>query len=52
MLKTMKCLAIGQIWRSKQNGQVYDPEGIAPTICVGNHSGVEPKIIVYETETT
>ena len=41
-------LTIGQIWKSKQNGQVYDPEGIAPCICVGNHSGVEPKIIEYE----
>ena len=27
---------------------VYDPEGIAPCLCVGNHSGVEPKIIEIE----
>lgn len=27
---------------------VYDPEGISPCICVGHHSGVEPKIIEYE----
>ena len=44
----LRCLTVGQIWRSKQNGQVYDPNGIAPCICVGHHAGVEPKIIVYE----
>lgn len=27
---------------------VYDPIGIAPCLCVGNHSGVEPKIIEIE----
>ena len=37
-----------QIYRSQQNGMVYDPDGIAPCLCVGCHSGVEPKIIVYE----
>lgn len=41
-------LTIGQIWKSRQNGMVYNPEGIAPCLCVGNHSGVEPKIIVYD----
>lgn len=44
----LRCLIVGQIWKSKQNGKVYSPEGIAPCICVGNHAGVEPKIIVYE----
>lgn len=43
-----RCLVVGQIWKSKQNGMVYDPEGVAPCLCVGNHSGVEPKIIEYE----
>lgn len=37
-----------QIYRSQQNGMVYDPDGIAPCLCVGCHSGVEPKIIEYE----
>ena len=41
-------LVTGQIWKYRQNGMVYDPEGIAPCLCVGNHSGVEPKIIEYE----
>lgn len=44
-LYVMKVL---QIWKSRQNGMVYDPEGIAPCLCVGNHSGVEPKIIEIE----
>lgn len=37
-----------QVWKSQQNGWVYDPNGIAPCLSVGQHSGVEPKIIVYE----
>ena len=45
-----KCILIGYVYRSRQNGGVYDPQGVAPTICVGCHSGVEPKIIVYEDE--
>lgn len=45
-----RCLVVGQIWRSRQNGMVYDPDGISPCICVGQHSGVEPKIIVYEKD--
>jgi hypothetical protein len=43
----LQCLIVGKIWKSQQNGMVYDPNGIAPCICVGCHSGVEPKIIVY-----
>jgi len=43
-------LVVGQVWKSSQNGAVYNPRGIAPTICVGHHAGVEPKIIVYEDE--
>lgn len=43
-----QCLIAGQVWKSKQNGKVYDPDGIAPCICVGHHAGVEPKIIEYE----
>ena len=40
-------MKVMQIWKSRQNGMVYDPIGIAPCLCVGNHSGVEPKIIEY-----
>ena len=43
-------IVVGQVWRSSQNGAVYDPRGVSPTICVGHHAGVEPKIIVYEDE--
>ena len=43
-----KVIVVGQVWKSSQNGQVYDPRGVSPTICVGHHAGVEPKIIVYE----
>lgn len=43
-----RLLIVGSVYKSKVNGVVYDPQGIAPCICVGAHSGVEPKIIVYE----
>ena len=46
--QTLQCLVVGQVWKSKQNGKVYNPEGLCPCICAGNHAGVEPKIIVYE----
>lgn len=48
--KSLKCIVVGQIWKSQQNGMVYDPRGLSPTICVGHHSGVEPKIIEYEKD--
>ena len=41
-------MKIFQVWKSEANGWVYDPEGICPCLCVGNHSGDEPKIIEYE----
>lgn len=44
----LRCFIVGQVWKSSQNGQVYDPMGISPCLTVGNHAGVEPKIIVYE----
>lgn len=44
----LQCLIVGKIYKSQQNGMVYDPNGIAPCLCVGCHSGVEPKIVVYE----
>ena len=44
-MKTNQVIVVGQVWRSSQNGMVYDPRGVSPTICVGHHAGVEPKII-------
>jgi len=44
----LRCLIVGYVWKSSQNGQVYDPMGISPCLTVGNHAGVEPKIIEYE----
>lgn len=44
----LRCLIVGQVWKSNQNGQVYDPMGISPCLTVGSHAGVEPKIVVYE----
>lgn len=44
----LRCLIVGQVYRSQQNGMVYDPNGISPCLTVGNHAGVEPRIIVYE----
>ena len=41
---------IGKIWKSEANGHVYLPIGLSPTLCVGAHSGVEPKILI-ETNT-
>lgn len=29
---------------------VYDTKGISPTIVVGHHAGVEPKIIEYDNK--
>lgn len=40
-------IIVGQVYRSKQNGMVYDANGVCPCICVGRHSGVEPRIIEY-----
>ena len=46
--ESSKCLIVGYVYKSQQNGAVYDPTGVAPCLCVGAHSGVEPRIIVYE----
>ena len=43
-------LRLFQIWKSQQNGWVYDPDGISPCLNVGHHAGVEPKIIVYDKD--
>lgn len=39
---------VGTVWNSKQNGNIYDPTGIAPCITAGPHGGVVPFIIEYE----
>ena len=41
---------IGYVYKSQQNGAVYDVGGVSPCLCAGCHSGVEPRIleIVYE----
>lgn len=41
---------VGHVWKSQQNGAVYDPYGIAPCLISGAHAGAEPKIfeICYE----
>lgn len=46
-------MTIGYVWKSQQNGAVYDAHGLSPCLTCGQHSGVEPKImeIVYESET-
>ena len=37
---------IGQYYKtSEMNGWVYGTNGISPTICVGAHGGVEPRIV-------
>lgn len=41
----MKIEVVGQVWKSLANGMVYAWGGVSPTICVGAHSGVQPKII-------
>lgn len=50
MMNDIQCIVIGYVWKSSQNGVVYDPCGVSPAICAGHHAGVEPKIIVYEDE--
>lgn len=45
----MKIMNEGYVYSSRQNGLVLNPRGISPTISVGQHSGVEPRIrVVYE----
>lgn len=38
----------GWIYRSRQNGVVVDAGGVAPTLSVGKHSGVEPRVLWYD----
>lgn len=41
---------VGYVWKSQQNGAVYDPMGLSPCLACGCHAGVEPKIIEVEYE--
>ena len=38
-------IPIGKIWKSESNGYVYHKNGLSPTLCCGQHSGVQPKIL-------
>ena len=38
--------SLGKIWKSEANGHVYHSGGVSPTLCVGQHSGVQPKTII------
>ena len=41
-----KIIPIGMIWKSEANGRVYHRGGVSPTLCCGQHSGVQPKTII------
>lgn len=50
MRQTDRIVIVGNVWNSRQNGIVLDVRGVSPCLSVGQHSGVEPKImVVYET---
>lgn len=51
MTRTSRIVIEGYVYNSKQNGLVLNMCVVAPTIAVGHHSGVEPRIkVVYETD--
>lgn len=47
----MRIRLVGYVYpTSRQNGGVYDSDGLAPCLSCGAHHGVEPKIrITYES---
>lgn len=49
-MKTDRIITLGQVYKSQQNGSVYDVAGISPCLACGCHSGVEPKILEIEYE--
>lgn len=49
-MNTDKIIVEGYIWKSQQNGGVFNPEEISPAVCCGAHTGCQPKIIEYDTE--
>lgn len=50
MQKTEKIIRLGSWSNSRANGGVYSVDGISPTLCVGCHSGVEPKILIVKDD--
>ena len=49
-MNTARVIIDGYVWKSQQNGALYNPNGVAPTLVCGNHAGVEPKIMEIEYE--
>lgn len=51
-MNTDRIIIEGYVWKSQQNGAVYNVGGVSPCLSCGQHSGVEPKIIeiIYEDE--
>ena len=52
-----ECICVGNIFddaNNPQNGRIYSPKGISPTILHGRKGGYDqqPKIIIYEDEGT
>ena len=46
-----KVIKFFQVWKSNQNGWVYQTGGGSPCLSVGAHHGCEPKIVeINETE--
>lgn len=45
-----KIKILGYVWKSQQNGAVYDSGGVSPFLACGCHSGVEPKILDIKYE--
>lgn len=50
MQKMNKIIRLGSWSNSSANGGVYSIDGISPTLCVGCHSGVEPKILIVKDD--
>ena len=50
--RTDRIIIEGFVWKSQQNGGVFNPEGISPAVCCGAHTGCQPKIIEYEDKSS
>lgn len=49
--RSSKIEVVGFVYSSRQNGTLLNIRGVCPTLSVGCHSGVDPKIrIIYETD--
>ena len=49
-MRTDRIIIEGFVWKSQQNGAVYDTTGVSPNLVCGKHAGVEPKIMEIEYE--